>query len=173
MRIITLVSLVIIIFTIAGCETKYSVITNEGIVDMPLSKALKQAQTAQELYPLLSDAITLEDRQLIEQRIEQLQGYPIPDDKRNYGLSEDIIHEQTQRRIVYVRTHKLDERTKQIILSGGYVEGMTKEQFIASRGEPVQSRLIKSENETIEVLVEGLLSQKSFYFVNGLLSHWE
>ncbi len=173
MRMIFPVLITIALIMSSGCERRYMVLTEQGIVEMPLSKVLKTATSTSQLYPVLSDAVTMEDRAKIEKRIEEIQGTKLPDEQRNYSFSDDYINEQTQRRLKYVKMHFLDERTKQVILSGGYIKGMTKEQFIASRGEPVEIKKVKTQQGEAEVLVEGLYNTKQFYFIDGKLSYWD
>jgi len=173
MRSIFAVLITFAVLMTSGCERKYAILTEQGIVEMPLSKALKTATSTSQLYPILSDAATMEDRAKIEKRIEEIQGTKIPDEQRNYSFRDDYVNEQTQRRLKYVKSHFLDERTKQIIISGGYIEGMTKEEFIASRGEPVDTKKVKTEQGEAEVLYEGLFDTKKFYFLDGKLSYWE
>ncbi len=164
--------LTVAVILICGCERKYAILTEQGIVEMPLSKALKTATSTGQLYPILSDASTMEDRARIEKRIEEIQGIKLPNEQRNYALRDDFVNEQTQRRLKYVKSHLLSEQIKQVILSGGYIEGMTKEQFIASRGEPLETKVVKTEQGEAEVLFEGLFDMKQFYFIDGKLSYW-
>jgi hypothetical protein len=157
---------------ISGCENHYSLLTDEGIVDMPLSKVLKEAKTPQQLYPVLSEAADLEDREKIETRIEELQGIELSDEPRKFYQRDDYLAEQAQRRIKYVKSHFLNDDMKETILTGNVVVGMTKEQFIASRGEPDERKTVDTEQGKAEVFVEGMFDKCSYYFIDDKLAYW-
>ncbi len=168
-----IIALAVAVLVLCGCENQYSVITERGIVDMPLSKALERAQNPRELYPLLSDAATLEDRAEIEERIAELEGEENSSPPRNLNQREEYLREASNRRIKYVQNHSLDDKMKKIILSGAVIEGMTKEEFIASRGKPDEIRETELEEGSAEVFIEGLLNEKKYYFIDGKLAYWD
>jgi hypothetical protein len=171
MKPILFVFFVLILLT-GGCENRYSLLTNQGIVEMPLSKLLKEADSPRQLYPVLSEAITLEDRQRIESRIEELRGVKFSNEPRNIYQRDKYLTEQAQRRIKYVKGHFLDDDMKETILSGNVAVGMTKEEFIASRGRPDEIKSVDTDDGQAEVFVEGMFDKVSYYFIDGKLAYW-
>ncbi|MFI4913280.1 MAG: hypothetical protein ACIAQZ_16610 [Sedimentisphaeraceae bacterium JB056] len=172
MRLNFVVIFVVLSVICIGCERQYSILTEEGIVDMPLSKALKTANSPQQLYPMLSEAADLEDREKIEKKIEELQGVELSNEPRDYCDRDDYIAEQSQRRIKYVKKHFLDDEMKETILSGNVVIGMTKEEFIASHGEPTEKKIVDTDQGKAEVFIEGMFDKCSYYFIDGKLAYW-
>ena len=166
-------SIVALLFVV-GCENQYTIVTTEGLVDMPLSKAIKEADSEAELWNLYSKAISEEDKIEIEKAITKRYGKITPYlEDRELDRSK-IVEDQNKRRISYVKSHILDDKTKELILMGSYDKGMTKEQFIASRGKPTKTEIVTGDDgERVEILTEGMFSEKRYYFSDGVLNFWE
>ncbi len=160
------------IVVLAGCENHYAMVTDEGIVDLPLSKILRTAHSPYQLYPVLSEAIDADDRDKIEKRIMQLQGTEAKVDARHHNQRDGYLASQAERRIKYVRGRFLSDDMKRTILSGGVIVGMSKNEFIASRGEPDEVKTVETENGTAEVFIQGMFDKKSYYFIDGKLEYW-
>ncbi|MGE4286555.1 MAG: hypothetical protein AB7F23_08120 [Phycisphaerae bacterium] len=172
---ICLTALLAALLALAGCENHYTVVTETGLTDLPLSKALKNASSEQELWQLYSLAIDIDDKQKIEKYIEKKYGSIVPALKeRDFDSSSDFIEEQNKRRTAYVKGHNLPEEMQAIILSGGYVKGMSRNEFIASRGKPVEETTVTADNGTEYVILrEGLFSSRKFYFLDNKLQFWD
>ena len=169
--------LIVILFAVGimflcGCENHYAMVTEEGVLDLPLSKILRTAQSPQQLYPVLSEAIDAGDKKRIEKRIVQLQGAESNIEGRHYNQRDDYLTSQAERRINYVNGRFLSDDMKRTILSGGVIAGMSKKDFIASRGEPDEIKTVETENGTADVFIQGMFDKKSYYFIDGKLEYW-
>ncbi|AQQ09702.1 hypothetical protein L21SP3_01512 [Sedimentisphaera cyanobacteriorum] len=170
----SLIAITAVLF-IFGCENQYTVVTEQGSKDLPLSKALDNAETEQELWNLHSKAVEEEDKKRIEAYIQKHYNHKTEQlEKRELNASSEYLKKQNKRRMDYVKSHFLSKEMKELILQGGYKKGMTKEQFRASRGKPTDITEFKNnEGEMFEVWTEGLFNERKFYFKNGKLDFWD
>ncbi|ARN56635.1 hypothetical protein [Sedimentisphaera salicampi] len=158
-----------------GCENHYTVVTEQGTIDLPLSKAIANAETEQELWNLHSRAVDEGDKKRIEEYIQKQYNHnPEQLEKRELNASSEYLKKQNKRRMDYVKSHFLSKDMKELILQGSYKKGMTKEQFKASRGEPTNiNEFENDQGEMFEVWTEGLFNERKFYFKNGKLEFWD